>query len=307
MLMGEHAVLHGYPAVICAVNRYITVCLTPRSDTKVSIHSDLLGDYSSTIDELKNKQSFQFVLAAIKLWRKKIFFGFDLEIHSDFSDRIGLGSSAAVTVATLAALQKWLENDIDLKVIYQMGLDVILAVQGMGSGADITVSVLGGIIAYQTSPFKVEKLKCKPKIHLIYSGHKTPTTEVIQHVRKQSEQQPELFSDLYSIIGEITLYGIQAIKKRDWEKLGSLFTIHQGLQDALGVNNDALSEIIYQARQIPTVLGSKISGSGLGDCAVVLGKMPKNYFPVNADQQQKGIKQISVSITDKGVGVNEKK
>ena len=63
--------------------------------------------------------------------------------------------------------------------------------------------------------------------------------------------------------------------------LGEIMNIHQGLQDALGVNNAILSELIFSLRSHPHIYGAKISGAGLGDCVIGLGKVKKNSFSKN--------------------------
>ena len=106
MLLGEHAVLHGQLALVCAVNRRIQVTLTPRKDRTIRI-SSALGRRSMTVDAIKPSKPLRFVMAALRRFAKTLPSGFDLRIDSDFSHQVGLGSSAAVTVATLAVLKQF--------------------------------------------------------------------------------------------------------------------------------------------------------------------------------------------------------
>ena len=103
MLMGEHAVLRGQPAIVCAISKRMKIELTPRDDKAVLLHS-ALGEHETTLDELAPSDSFRFVLGAIRTCRADLKQGFELDIKSEMSHQMGLGSSAAVTVATLAAL-----------------------------------------------------------------------------------------------------------------------------------------------------------------------------------------------------------
>ena len=66
MLMGEHAVLRGQPAIVCAISKRLKVALTPREDQAVRLHS-VLGEHETTLEELAPNDSFRFVLAAIVL------------------------------------------------------------------------------------------------------------------------------------------------------------------------------------------------------------------------------------------------
>ena len=93
----------------------------------------------------------------------KIKRGFKVEIESEFSDQVGFSSSAALTVALLACLTKWLGIRISsLDLIRQGRLAARLAQGGVGSGADIAAAVLGGIVVYKAQPLSAEKLATLP-------------------------------------------------------------------------------------------------------------------------------------------------
>ena len=70
--------------------------------------------------------------------------------------------------------------------------------------------------------------------------------------------------------------------------------VAQGLMDAIGVNNAMLATLVHGLREDPAVLGAKISGSGLGDCVVALGR------PARMDSAWA---EIPVQIGAEGVSV----
>ena len=55
-----------------------------------------------------------------------------------------------------------------------------------------------------------------------------------------------------------------------------------------------LDQLITQYCSIPGVIAAKISGSGLGDCVVMLGTFPKEAFNSREDN-------IAIRISDEGV------
>jgi mevalonate kinase len=289
MLLGEHAVLRGYPAVVCAINRRITVTLQPRSDNAIHIHSDVLGTYITATDVLSIESPFEFVLAALQAYKDQLPSGCELTITAEFSESMGLGSSAAVTVATLAVLQEWIEGAIDLEALYQLGVFVVRSVQGMGSGADIAASVFGGTLLYDAD---IKQLSHDPAITLLYVGYKTPTPEVVAYVQSCESADPDKYADLFEKIGALAAQGAEAIEHQDWYGLAQIFATHQKLQAALGVSDVALEALIAKSIAFPEVSAAKISGSGLGDCIVTLGKLPEHAFPSNI--------QIDVEITSVG-------
>jgi hypothetical protein len=67
----------------------------------------------------------------------------------------------------------------------------------------------------------------------------------------------------------------------DFSRLGPMLILNQKLMEEMGLCNAALAEIIsiFQTLETP----AKISGSGLGDCAIGLGHFPTiGKFPAYA-------------------------
>lgn len=301
MIMGEHAVLNGHGALVAAIDKRIDVTLIPRDDQEIMITSQL-GDYSTSLNKLKLTHSvissefpsgLRFVLGAIKKAVTLANFGFDngldnsfdnsfdkgfeLKIDSEFSDKIGFGSSAAVVIATLGVLQKISIADFDL---LETAHSVVRELQGMGSGADLAASLYGGLLYYKPFvkkgsvtlfSYQIEKLPMLLPIIAVYSGSKIPTPEVVKQVASDAEQHPSLYRQIYDTIGECVLAGKEAIKNEDLNKLGSLMNIHHELLGALGVSNERLDKIMNCLKTSPGIYGAKISGAGLGDCVIGLG------------------------------------
>lgn len=278
MLMGEHAVLFGHRAIVCALMPRMHVTLTPRQDDQVIIQSSL-GNYAGSLAQIKNgnNSKLAFVFASIHATKPKQ--GFKLTIHSEFSHMVGLGSSAAVTAACVYALLLSIHGKAALHDVFDIGLQAIHTVQKCGSGSDLAGSVFGGILGYTTTPKNITPLLANqttssnyPKLDLHYCGYKTPTPKVLEKVAQAAQQLPALYQTIYHNMHATTTAAETAIIQQDWQKLGALMNIYHGLMDALGVSDAKLSELVYNARNHAGVLGAKISGSGLGDCVITLSK-----------------------------------
>lgn len=291
MLLGEFAVLNGKTALVCAIDKRIEVNLTPLHNQEIKITSEL-GTHVTTISQLKVEKPFQFVLEAIKATAP--LKGFHLKIESQFSDKIGFGSSAAVTVATLAVIKHWLDQPLHLSELLIQARDVIRAVQGRGSGADVAASVYGGIVAYRAQPeILVEKFAFQHPLTAVYSGFKTPTPTVIQHVNERFVHFPKIHELLIESIGECADSGVAALRAKDWIHFGKMMAMQQGLMESLGVSLPVLRQIVEKLQQEPTILGAKISGSGLGDCVIGLGEANLNF--------ENDIMPIAIKMTSDGV------
>lgn len=294
-LIGEHAVLQGYGAITCAVDKRIHISLHARSDDQVIIQSSL-GNYQSRVSVLQPEPKLSFVLASIARFQPQLNQGFELQIESEFSHQVGLGSSAAVTVACCALFSHWLMDEVDQRQVFEVALAVMREVQqGRGSGADLAASVYGGLVAYQMDPCVIRPLAGVPEISLFFSGYKLKTPEVIARVEALASASPQLYQQLYALMGAVTDAAVDAIEGQDWHRYGQLMNQYQGLMDALGVNDRTLSDMVYRLRQ-EGALGSKITGSGLGDCVYALG-------PIR-DQAAIAYESIPVQVCSEGVRVS---
>ena len=262
MLMGEHAVLFGEPALACAVEHWLEVELTPLADRRVEIDS-ALAHYQSDLDSLKPEPALSFVLAVVDVFGPRLKQGFHLAIRAGFSHQVGLGSSAAVTAAVTAALADFCGADTTPEALFDMALRAVHQAQnGRGSGTDLAASIYGGGIPLRNNP------------------------EVLACVESRVCTEPTLYARLYRLMGQTCEAGRSALESADWTQLGQLMNLYQGLMDALGVNDATLSEMIWRLRAQPRIQGAKISGSGLGDCVLALGHMtealPWESIPVAA-------------------------
>ncbi|HOW97529.1 MAG TPA: mevalonate kinase [Kiritimatiellia bacterium] len=293
MLMGEHAVVHGRRALVAAVNRRIRVRLEPRGDGQVRIAS-ALGEVEMPLGRLRSPAPFRFVMAMLRRYEARLPSGFDLNIESGFPSTVGLGSSAAVTVATCAALERWTRSrrppPWDLFVASR---EVIREVQGLGSGADVAASVFGGILLYRAAPAQVQRLKRTIPLVVLYSGGKTPTPEVVRRVQRAMKAQPAFYGDIFDLMDRGCAAGFQALRAGALKRFGELLDIQQGLMEAIGVSNARMAELVYALRGERGILGSKISGSGLGDCVIGLGRSDRTDWPgprIEAEISSEGVK-----------------
>ncbi len=262
MLLGEHAVLHGRRALVCAINKRITVSLFQCSEAVVRIVSDL-GTYEAPLNALIDHSDFRFVLDVVRQY--PLTQGIELKIESEFSSDIGFGSSAAVTVATHAALMGGVENRMEL---FKRSLATIHRVQGRGSGADVAASVFGGVVAYRAEPLEIHPLTESFPLTAVYSGSKMKTADVIRYLEERRALNADYFERIFdrmdASVGEVI---------DDFSQLGRMLILNQKLMEEMGLCNAALAEIIegFQTLKVP----AKISGSGLGDCAIGLSKVSK--------------------------------
>ncbi|SRR3989339_689904 len=297
ILLGEHAVLKGYPCVACAVNKRLIINFKKRNDDQIKIFSEL-GQVNFLLKNLAAQKPFEFLLESILVYKAFLKSGFELTVNSEFSSQVGLGSSAAITVGVLATLQYFLFGKLNQKELYEEALKVVRKIQKRGSGYDIAASIFGGIFDYQCDPFVLNPIQTVPNLALIYSGYKTPTAVVLEKISWLEKNNPAYYQKNYQAIGDCVKKSMISFKNSDWENLGEIFNEEQFLLKSLGVSDATLDDMVVRVLKLPNVLGAKISGAGLGDCVVVLLKNTheKLIFPshevINVRVEGDGVKII---------------
>lgn len=276
IILGEHAVLHGYPALACALQQRLWVALEATNDGFLWVNSQLT-QYRAPLANITDHPQLRFVLAAARRYRSSLT-GLKITIHSDFSHTLGLGSSAAITVAMVAGLEQLLYGQYNLQKIMCTSLQLVRYIQGSGSGCDLAASAYGGLIAYQTDPVQVTKLNLSaielselPPMALIYSGYKTPTSDVIAQVAQAARNKPKYYAQLYKVMGRCVELAIVALQEQSWSTLAKHINHYHHLLQQLGVSDATLDRITDMGIK-QYAMAAKVCGSGLGDCVFLLGQ-----------------------------------
>ena len=297
MILGEHAVLHNHPAIVASIDKRITVTLNPREDNLINIHSEL-GNMSCYVGEINVKPPFEFVLTALR--KAGLKQGADIHIESEFSSTVGFGSSSAVIVATVAAVLFFNNATLNLNSVFLKSRQVLHAVQGTASGADLAAATHGGVIFYRQYPSMIERVCETFPISAVYSGSKKKTADVIQFVEKQRRDNPSLFERFYTDLEAGVVTAVEHLKNENWEGLSFCFNAAQDVLDQMNLSTTEIETIIDTSDELG-IEGAKISGSGLGDCVILLGEIPENTYPMNEEQTKLGLLQIPVKIEARGV------
>ncbi len=270
ILFGEHAVVFGEPALATAINLRTEVYARP--------HSEWMADGAS-LDDPK----YRYVKAAIgragpdaPLW---------LEIRSMIPVGTGLGSSAAVTVATLGAVHG-LRGAIDVPAVAREAFEIEHEVQGRASPIDTTTAAAGGgvLVRRGAGPDLLWTLRkdarewslhrCTlPALTFVIgdTGIAAPTGPLVANVKERVDASAQDAERIHEI-GQITLDGLRALQKSDLESAGRLMDRNHRLLTDLGVGHPMLEKLVSAAR--PHSYGAKLTGAGGGGSILALTDQP---------------------------------
>ena len=270
ILFGEHAVVFGEPALSTAINLRAEVYARP--------YTEWLADGAS-LDEPR----FRYVKAAVAkanpdgpLW---------IEIRSMVPSGAGLGSSAAVTVATLGALHEQ-NGPIEAAAIAREAFEVEHAVQGRASPIDTSTASAGGGILVLGKPeagllWSIERDERRWFLHRIAlppldfvignTGISAATGPLVAKVKDRVDRDPRA-AEAIKEIGEITLDGVRALERKDLVSAGKLMDRNHAILTDLGVGHPALDGLVAVARR--SSYGAKLTGAGGGGSIVALTDRP---------------------------------
>ena len=279
IIFGEHAVVYKKPAISVAVDKRAKITITPSDSQTIFVCDDL--NIKSEIN--LEKKEFHMIYGyegIVKYIFETLMLQHDTEpininLTLDLPIGAGLGSSAAITVALIAALDNYHDRELYLDKIAKIAHNVELKVQGSASPLDTATSTYGGLI-FLDEYSKVSKLNANLENVMVigYTSQRGDTGKMVANVKQLKEKYPVLIDSIMDTISNITLQAKELFEKKtldekDFQIMADLFNINQGLLDAIGVNTLELSNMIYTSRKMGAI-GSKLTGAGGGGSMIAL-------------------------------------
>lgn len=273
ILFGEHAVVHGEGAIALALSLHFEV------------RAAVAGGEPTRVDgrPMDQRHHAYFLEAVRREWGPRG--PLSLTTRSTLPSSSGLGSSAALTVATVGAL-RLLRGRLDAEEVARASFDIEFAVQGRASPTDTSISAHGRAVYIAPTPsanllwtierdgkrWCIHDLDVPPMEFVVgFTGAKGNTGELVEGVRRRMEASADARRRIQEI-GAIVERAREAIAQDDREAVGRLMDQNQEHLAALGVSSPALERLIGAAR--PHALGAKLTGAGVGGCMIALTEDP---------------------------------
>lgn len=311
MLLGEHAVVYGYPCIVTAVNQRLRLTATIHDEPLLIINApDMrIVDYKRPITmlgETETPKEVQFVAIAVKNFNEKygLKTGISIATASEFKSTIGFGSSSASTVCVIKALSELFGKELTNKEIFDLSYKTVLDIQKKGSGFDVASAIFGKTLYFVTGgktilPLAIDNFP----IVVGYSGVKADTVRLINKVSLLFNENPKLVKDIYKDIGKIVEKAKTALEEKNCQVLGELMNLNQIHLAKLGVSTRKLDVMIHASRDAGAY-GAKLSGAGGGDCMFAFA--PENRMKIIEKAIKKSGGEI-MQITSNAQGVRVEK
>jgi mevalonate kinase len=259
IVFGEHAVVHGAPELVFAIDLYTQVFV--RSSDTVRLNSD---------PGARERNSY-FRSALERSWPNGP--PIDVRAVSRIPRAAGLGSSAAFAAALAAALGA-AQGGIDRAHLAQRSFEIERGAQGVGSPGDTTAVVGGGYLAVNGGTgapiwtvnsadhtWEVRRVPDPGWVWVVaHSGIPRSTGDAVRAVgqRLARPDGPELLAQFRRVAEE----GIHAVAQGDRTHTAELVRRNQELLREVGVSHPRLEALIEAAG--PACDAAKLTGAGAG-------------------------------------------
>jgi len=266
ILLGEHGVVYGHPAVAAGLDRGVRAQAAPGPEDRMLIEAWELSVKPSAEAEPALARAFAGALLGLPAGRPALEVRCDVELPAG----AGLGCSAALGVAVIGAIDEALDIQRDPASLQARSLEWERIFHGDPSGIDNAVAATGGVIRFS----KDEGTRALPiarPLHLViaHSGETSSTSEMVSAVARQRDRNPTRVDKVFQGISALVLNAERAIADGDHRKLGQLLDLNHALLASLMLSTPHLEALVSRARA-EGARGAKLTGAGGGGCMLAL-------------------------------------
>ncbi len=324
VLLGEYAVLEGAPALVMAVNRRARARLTRIDGETSEIVSTTLGHVArcrvrgdrvrwigrAPPDEfawIETVFGSGLIDAALPAFRAELETGgFYLEHHRSRM-KLGLGSSAALTVAFAGALRALAQQPAP-------SLAELVALhrriqQGRGSGVDVAAASQGGLSCYRLDGDvpRCEPLRMPDALRwcCVFTGQSASTATMLRAIEDWRGRAPEAYERHMDELAGIAAEGIDAVMRDDPQAF--LDGVGRYSEALAGLGAEAGAEIVSEAhKRLGRIAASsgtvyKSCGAGGGDTGITFGMHDRQLREFRRHAEQAGFPVIELHQDPKGL------
>ena len=260
ILLGEHAVVYGQPAVAAGMRNGVRAHASAGTGLvrAPAWQLDVQAGDGSPVAAAVEKLCDHLGVVASSL---------DFWLEAEVPARAGLGSSAAMAVAmarAVAARTGASEPDI---------LTAATAAETVfhhtPSGIDTAAASQGGVGCFdRATGWQAIPVSRPFELCVGLSGRPRQTGDLVTAVAQLCERVP-VGRRLIGALGDVARAGMEALASGDMEALAQEFNMAHGLLAGLGVSTPELDDLVHAARGAGA-LGAKFTGAGGGGAVIAL-------------------------------------
>ena len=287
ILLGEHAVVYGRSALAAPIPLTVEARVVDASDgVRLLIPRWGLEQRIASISE---RPTGAAGMVATLLQRLDLDGrAMTIEACPDGPRGMGLGSSAALAVSVIRALDRHFSLGLTDAAVNEFAFECERTAHGTPSGVDNTVATYGKLLLFRARAEgrseSIEEVKLSASLPLVIglTGKESLTAKSVARVGEFQRRNPARYDAVFDQIEALTNAGAEAARDGSLRELGELMNLCHGFLNALQVSTREVEELVEVARRYGAA-GAKLTGGGGGGAIVAL-------CPDGADQVVSGIK-----------------
>lgn len=291
ILMGEHSVVYGKPAIALPLPSVtLTVTMEPTNKDGHQIKSRY---FSGPLNKLPEKMSGIQRLVNSLIQR---FNGEDdqwiMTIKSQLPAERGMGSSAATAVAIVRAFFDLYEEKLERNLLLKLADIEEEVTHRSPSGLDAaTVSSTSPLYFIKGQEGQPIQMNLQATMIIADTGVKGATKDAIAAVKHELATNNDIAQGHIDHLGKLVNLTRHYLRKNDVMSLGIALTSAQKELQALNVSNSQLDQLINVANQ-NGALGAKLTGGGRGGCMFAITRTALGARKLAGILKEQGARQV---------------
>jgi len=264
ILIGEHSVVYGYPAIAIPLKKIEIEC------TIEEAKSNFFYDETDTLSVA--------IFTALK-YLKKENVKIKYKITSQIPQKRGMGSSAAVSIAAIRAIFNYFRENLEDELLEKLVNTAEIVAHKTPSGLDAKTCLSDKAIRFvKNKGFSYIGLNLDAYLVIADTGIYGNTGEAIQNVKNLGDKAELSLKKLGRLTDEMTriLTGNsenkeEKIRREKISKIGEIMTAANTELGKLNITIEKTELFVKMAIENGAA-GAKISGGGLGGCVIALAE-----------------------------------
>lgn len=283
ILLGEHAVVYGVPALAASIDRGVEAIATR------SPHAALFVGGQEVPAEHDLLRALRSVLVRLNAPELR------LDLRLELPAGCGLGASAAMGVAVSRAVLSALDRPVTSAEVLDAVDGWERVFHGNPSGVDAAAALGYGVLHYVKGDPPRPLVPGRPLVlALALAGPPASTREMVESVARLRARRPEVVQRTLDGIHSLVRNAVLCIEAGDLPGLGSLMDYNQMLLSGLMLSTEGIEKACSVARAAGA-LGAKLTGAGGGGCVVALAD--EDPEPILRGWRDAGIEAFPATVT----------
>ena len=262
ILIGEHSVVYGYPAIAIPLKKIEIECAIEEAK------SNFFYDETDTLSVA--------IFTALKYLEKENV-KIKYKITSQIPQKRGMGSSAAVSIAAIRAIFNYFRENLEDELLEKLVNTAEIVAHKTPSGLDAKTCLSDKAIRFvKNKGFSYIELNLDAYLVIADTGIYGNTGEAIQNVKNLGSKAELSLKKLGRLTDEMTriLTGNIENKEEKIKKISKIGEIMTAANTELGKLNITIekTELFVKTAIENGAAGAKISGGGLGGCVIALAE-----------------------------------